>query len=125
MSQQRRPITGHSRGTGRVARAHMHWLWEKGSQPDQAVDQRQDLTERPVVLEDVTATGYLIGEAERMGIPVDDVATPILDGHLRYFEAIGAVGPPAEDPDVDPLALGRAATAGELEPGPDPGTEQP
>jgi hypothetical protein len=100
-----------------MLRAHMHWLWEKGLQPDKAVDHRQDMTERPVVMEDVSATGYLIGEAERLGIDVDDIAiAEILSGHLAYFEAIGAVGPTAEDPDVDPLALGRPTIAGEIGP---------
>jgi hypothetical protein len=66
-------------------------------------------------MEDVGATGYLIGEAERLGIDVDDAAiAEILEGHLAYFDAIGAVGPTAEDPEVDPLAIGRPPTAGEL-----------
>lgn len=100
-----------------LLRAHLHWLWEKGLQPDKAVDQRQDI-DRPVVMEDVGATGYLIGEAERLGIDVDDAAiAEILEGHLAYFDAIGAVGPTAEDPEVDPLAIGRPPTAGELGPG--------
>ncbi len=100
-----------------LLRAHLHWLWEQGLQPDKAVDQRQ-VIDRPVVMDDIGATGYLIGEAERLGIDVDDAAiAEILEGHLGYLDAIGAVGPTAEDPDVDPKAIGRSSSVGELGPG--------
>ncbi len=90
---------------------------ERGLQPDRAVDQRQAI-DRPVVMDDVGATGYLIGEAERLGIEVDDAAiAEILDGHLAYFDAIGAVGPTAQDPEVDLKAIGRPPNAGEVGPG--------
>ena len=54
-----------------------------------------------VVSED-TLTGYLLGEAERNGIVIlDDVdVVNVVDAHHAYFEAIGAVGPQATDPDV-------------------------
>jgi len=98
-----------------LLRAHMFWLWSKGLQPDKAVDERQHI-DRPLVMDDVGAIGYLIGEAERLGIDVDDAAVAqVLEGHLAYLEAIGAVGPTAVDPDVDVLAIERGEKpAGEL-----------
>jgi hypothetical protein len=94
--------------------AHMRWLHAKGLQPDDVVDRRQDLTEAPVVVEDVTAVGYLIGVAEASDIEVDDVAVAIVvDAHLAYLDAIGAVGPEAADPDVPVRQLG-AGSWGEL-----------
>ena len=100
-----------------LLRAHMYWLWKRGLQPTKAVDERQHI-DRPVVLDDIGATGYLIGESERLGIAVDDDAiAQIVDGHLAYLDAIGAVGPTAEDPDVDVLAIERGVTLAELEPG--------
>ena len=97
----------------------MFWLWSRGLQPDKVVDQRQEI-DRPVVMDDIGATGYLIGEAERLGIDVDDAAiAQILEGHLAYLAAIGAVGPTATDPDVDLAAIGRSPVAGELSAGQD------
>lgn len=97
--------------------AHLHWMWSKGLIPARSVDQRQTI-DRPVVMDDIGATGYLIGEAERLGIDVDDVAVAeILDGHLAYLDEIGAIGPQADDPDVDLKALGYNPPAGELGPG--------
>jgi len=80
---------------------HMRWLHAKGLQPANVIDRRQDIT-TPVVVSEDTLTGYLLGEAERNGIVIlDDVdVVRVVDAHLAYFEAIGAVGPPATDPDV-------------------------
>jgi hypothetical protein len=79
---------------------HMGWLREKGLQPPIAVDHVQDIAE-PVVVEETTAVGYLIGRAEAAGLEVDDVdVVNVVEAHLAYLDAIGAVGPPAEDPDV-------------------------
>jgi hypothetical protein len=65
------------------------------------VDHVQDI-EEPVVVEETGAVGYLIGRAEAAGIDVDDTdIVHVVDAHLEYFEAIGAVGPEAEDPEVD------------------------
>src|SRR6185436_10159822 len=75
---------------------HMHWLHAKGLQPTNVVDRRQDIS-TPVVVSEDTLTGYLLGEAERNGIVIlDDVnVVRVVDAHLAYFEAIGAVGPRA------------------------------
>ena len=80
---------------------HMRWLHSKGLQPANVVDRRQDIS-TPVVVNEDTLTGYLLGEAERNGITIiDDVdVVNVVDAHHAYFEAIGAVGPRATDPDV-------------------------
>lgn len=80
---------------------HMRWLHSKGLQPANVVDRRQDI-ETPVVLSDDTLAGYLLGESERAGIEIlDDVdVVNVVDAHLAYFDAIGAVGPMADDPDA-------------------------
>jgi hypothetical protein len=76
----------------------MRWLHAKGLQPSNVIDRRQDITELVVVGED-TLVGYLLGEAERNGIEIiDDVdVVNVVDAHLAYFAAIGAVGPKAID----------------------------
>ena len=80
---------------------HMRWLHAKGLQPSNVIDRRQDIT-TPVVVTEDTLTGFLIGEAERNGIEIlDDVdVVRVVDAHHAYFDAIGAVGPPATDSDV-------------------------
>ena len=77
---------------------HMRWLHAKGLQPANVVDRRQDISSPVVVTED-TLAGYLLGEAERNGIAIlDDVdVVRVVDAHHAYFEAIGAVGPPASE----------------------------
>lgn len=81
---------------------HMRWLHAKGLQPPNVIDRRQDIA-TPVVVREDSLVGYVIGEAERNGIDiVDDVdVVNVVDGHLAYFAAIGAVGPAAADPEVD------------------------
>ncbi len=64
------------------------------------IDHVQDI-DQPVVIDEDSAVGYLIGEAEAEGIEVDDIELAnVTEAHLAYFDAIGAVGPPADDPDV-------------------------
>ena len=77
---------------------HMRWLHAKGLQPTNVVDRRQDIA-TPVVVSEDTLVGYLLGESERNGIEIiDDVdVVRVVEAHLAYFEAIGAVGPPASD----------------------------
>jgi hypothetical protein len=78
--------------------AHMRWLHSKGLQPANVIDHRQDIT-TPVVLTEDTLAGYLLAEAERSGIVIlDDVdVVNVVDAHLAYFEAIGAVGPMSDE----------------------------
>lgn len=82
---------------------HMRWLHAKGLQPINVVDRRQDI-DTPVVVREETLIGYLLGEADRAEIEIlDDVdVANVVDAHLAYFEAIGAVGPHASDPEVGP-----------------------
>ena len=49
------------------------------------------------LLTEDTLTAYLLGEAERNDVDLlDDVdAVNVVEAHLAYFEAIGAVGPQA------------------------------
>jgi hypothetical protein len=80
---------------------HMRWLHAKGLQPRNVIDRRQDIS-TPVVVSEDTLAAYLLAEAERNGIAIlDDVdVVNVVDAHLAYFTAIGAVGPIADDPDV-------------------------
>ena len=79
-----------------LLRAHLRWMHDNGLQPDKAVDARQNSDER-VVISDDALVAYLLSEAERVGVELlDDVdAVNVVDAHLAYFEAIGAVGPQA------------------------------
>ena len=84
-----------------LLRAHLRWMHEQGLQPDKAVDARQTINETLVLSEDALVA-YLLAEAERVGVDLlDDVdAVNVVDAHLAYFEAIGAVGPEAPLDDV-------------------------
>jgi hypothetical protein len=77
---------------------HMRWLHAKGLQPTNVIDRRQDIDTLVIVGEN-DLTAYLLAEAERAGIAIlDDVdVVHVVDAHLAYFEAIGAVGPKAID----------------------------
>jgi len=82
-----------------LLRFHMQWLHSKGLQPTGVIDRRQDITE-PVVIAEDSVVAYLLGEAERHNVAIlDDIdAVHVVDAHLAYFTAIGAVGPEAHDP---------------------------
>lgn len=81
-----------------LLRAHIAWLHARGLQPDDVIDRRQDIAE-PVVVDDVTLAAHLLAEAARRGVEViDDVdVVHVVDAHVAYFAAIGAVGPRAAD----------------------------
>ena len=101
--------------------AHMRWLYAKGLQPDDVVDRPQDLTDHPVVVDDTTLVGYLIGAGEQADLVLDDVdVAHLVEAHLAYFEAIGAVGSEAADPDVPMRQLGSGSEPRELGTGSDP-----
>ena len=85
-----------------LLRWHLRFLWERGLLPKVAEDQVQDI-DRPLVISEVTVVGYLLGLADAEGLAVlDEDVAQVVDAHLAYFDAIGAVGPPALDPEVDP-----------------------
>ena len=83
---------------------HLRWLHAKGLQPVDVTDRRQDIV-APTVIDQDTLVGYLLGESEREGVELlDDVdAVAVVDAHLAYFEAIGAVGPRAAGDDISDL----------------------
>ena len=79
--------------------AHMRWLHAKGLQPEKVVDRPQDIDE-VLILDELTVAAYMLGAAEESGIEVlDDVdVVNVVEAHLAYFDAIGAIGPePAGD----------------------------
>jgi hypothetical protein len=82
----------------RLLTFHMRWLHAKGLQPSNVVDRRQDIRDLVIVGED-DLVAYLLGEADRAGIEIiDDVdIVNVVEAHLAYFDAIGAVGPKAID----------------------------
>jgi hypothetical protein len=84
-----------------LLRAHLRWLHEFGLQPDKPVDAKQDISDQVVITED-NLVAYLLAEAERVGVELlDDVdAVNVVDAHLLYFDAIGAVGPQAPLDDI-------------------------
>lgn len=83
---------------------HLRWLHAKGLQPVDVIDRRQDI-DHPTVIDEDTVVGFVLGEAEREAVDViDDVdVVAVIDAHLAYFDAIGAVGPQAAGDDVTGL----------------------
>lgn len=85
-----------------LLRMHMRLLRDKGLQPRVAEDQVQDIAD-PLVVDDTGFVGYLIDAAEGAGLQVDDVdVVAVVEAHLAYLDAIGAVGPVADDPEATP-----------------------
>ena len=80
---------------------HLRWLHAKGLVPANVVDRRQDIA-TPTVVDEDSLIGYLFAESEREGVELlDDVdAVAVVDAHLAYLDAIGAVGPPAGPDDA-------------------------
>jgi hypothetical protein len=77
---------------------HMRWLHDKGLQPAGVVDRRQEIVDE-VVIDEQTLTAYLLDAAEKNNIEIlDDVdAVYVVKAHLKYFDAIGAIGPQSND----------------------------
>ena len=77
---------------------HMRWLHDKGLQPLGVIDRRQDIVEEIVISEE-TVTAFLLGAAEKNRIDIlEDVdVIHVVQAHLEYFDAIGAVGPVAKN----------------------------
>ena len=77
---------------------HMRWLHDNGLQPLGVIDRRQDIVEEIVITEE-TVTAYLLGAAEKNRIEIlEDVdVVHVVQAHLDYFDAIGAVGPVAKN----------------------------
>lgn len=83
---------------GQLLQAHLAWMHSRGLQPDKVVDQRQNIVD-PVVVDETTLAAHLLAEAERRGVALlDDVdVVHVVDAHVAYFAAIGAVGPEADE----------------------------
>jgi hypothetical protein len=81
--------------------AHVRWMHDQGLQPDKAVDAKQTIDDEVVVTEDALVA-YLLAAAEEGDVELlDDVdAVNVVEAHLAYLEAIGAVGPQAPLDDV-------------------------
>jgi hypothetical protein len=78
-----------------VLRAHMALLHAKGLLPPGVVDRIQDLDE-VVVVDETDSVAFAIGWAADQGLDISDVdVASVIDAHLDYLRAIGAVGPPA------------------------------
>ena len=77
---------------------HMSWLHDKGLQPAGVVDRQQDIVDE-VVIDEQSLTAYLLDAAEKNNIEIlDDVdAVYVVKAHLKYFDAIGAIGPQSND----------------------------
>jgi hypothetical protein len=77
---------------------HMRWLHDKGLQPAGVVDRQQDIVDE-VVIDEQSLTAYLLDAAEKNNIEIlDDVdAVYVVKAHLKYFDAIGAIGPQSTD----------------------------
>lgn len=77
---------------------HMRWLHSKGLQPTNVIDRRQDIT-TPVVISETNLIAYLLGQAGAQGVDViaDIDVVNVVDAHLAYFDAIGAIGPRAAE----------------------------
>ena len=80
-----------------LLREHLNWMATKGLQPEKPVDQVQNISE-PVVVDEDILTAHLLAHAGERGVEiVEDVdIVRVVDAHLAYFAAIGAVGPHAE-----------------------------
>ena len=85
---------------GQLLTFHLRFLHAKGLQPDRVVDRRQDIT-LPVIIDETNEVAYVIGEAERAGLDVtDEDVAHVIAAHTAYFDAIGAVGPRADDKEL-------------------------
>jgi hypothetical protein len=80
-----------------LVRAHMALLHAKGLLPPGVIDRVQDLDE-VVVVDETDSVAYAIGWADDHGLAVTDAdVAAVIDAHLDYLRAIGAVGPPATE----------------------------
>jgi len=77
---------------------HMRWLHDRGLQPEGVIDRPQDIVDE-VVIDEQTVAAYLLGAAEQNRIEIlEDVdVVHVVQAHLEYFSAIGAIGPQSND----------------------------
>ena len=77
---------------------HLNWMHARGLLPVDVIDRPQHI-ESDLVITEEALIAHLLGEAEEAGIAVLDYVdiVNVVDAHLAYFDAIGAVGPTATD----------------------------
>lgn len=80
-----------------MLREHLNWLGDRRLQAVDVVDRPQDIDE-PVVVDEDTLTAHLLARASARGVEIlDDVdVVRVVEAHLAYLDAIGAVGPHAD-----------------------------
>lgn len=80
-----------------MLREHLNWLGERGLQAPDVVDRRQDIVDE-VVVDMEALTAHLLARSADRGVDIlDDVdVVRVVEAHLDYLGAIGAVGPPAD-----------------------------
>ena len=80
-----------------MLREHLNWLGERRLQAVDVVDRPQDIAD-PVVVDEDTLTAHLLAQATARGVEIlDDVdVVRVVEAHLAYLDAIGAVGPHAD-----------------------------
>ncbi|MEY4364723.1 MAG: hypothetical protein RLZZ305_67 [Actinomycetota bacterium] len=80
-----------------MLREHLNWLGDRRLQAVDVVDRTQDINE-PVVVDEDTLTAHLLARATARGVEIlDDVdVVRVVEAHLAYLDAIGAVGPHAD-----------------------------
>jgi hypothetical protein len=73
---------------------HLNWMHSRGLLPVDVIDKPQHIDDELVITEEALIA-HLLGEAESMGVELlNDVdVVNVVDAHLAYFDAIGAVGP--------------------------------
>jgi len=81
--------------------AHINWLHAQGLAPDRVIDQRQNI-DSTLIVSDEALIAHLMMVSADTGIELlDDVdIVEVVDAHLSYFDAIGAVGPTAPPDDA-------------------------
>lgn len=80
-----------------MLREHLNWLGDRRLQAVDVVDRAQDIDE-PVVVDEDTLTAHVLARATARGVEIlDDVdVVRVVEAHLAYLDAIGAVGPHAD-----------------------------
>ncbi|MFM8793650.1 MAG: hypothetical protein ACKOFF_01970 [Acidimicrobiales bacterium] len=81
-----------------MLREHLNWLGDRRLQAVDVVDRPQDIAE-PVVVDEDTLTAHLLAHATASGGDILDVGdvVRVVEAHLAYLDAIGAVGPHADN----------------------------